>query len=267
MINFKSIFLFACSFSILIACSDKPDEKEPIKKKNTPSQVYQDDNEEFEEYITQIDDSATLNEGNSLYYTHSNGTSYEVTFKINNDDRILRMTEKYTLASTGSIMSSVFYYKDELLYATKEFFEEGVGEDAFFVERVSYYDKNSEPTLTKERTAPFEDYLDQSSFKLGNIHKCSDERAYRAITNQGEFMTTFKGFVENGPERYLMVGEDKKGGYESAILLQSRTPFLQYLFHNQDSNIGMKLDINFRTMRDPAGYEYQALLGAFEVIE
>lgn len=267
MTNFKSVFLLACSVPFLIACSEKPVEKELDKKKNTTSQDYQDDNEELDRYITQIDDSVTLNLGNSLFYSHSDKTSYELMFKVNDDDQILRMTEKYTVTENGSIMSNIFYYKDKRTYASKEYFEEGVGDDAYFVERVTYYDEDSKPILTKKRTAPYENYLDQSSFKLTTTQSCSDEKAFRALTQQDEFETNFRGFVDEGAERYLMVGENKKGGYETAILIQKRTPFLRSLYQNQESKIGMKLQVTFRTMKDPAGYEYQALLGVAEVVE
>ncbi|MFT6923246.1 MAG: hypothetical protein ACJA1C_002256 [Crocinitomicaceae bacterium] len=267
MTNFKLVFLLACSFLFLIACSEKPVEKEPAKKKNTTTEAYQDDNEEFEKYISQIDDSTTLNIGNSLFYSHSDKTSYELAFKVNDDDQILRMTEKYTVTEGGSIMSNVFYYKDKRTYASKEYFEEGVGDEAHFVERVTYYDENSKPILTKKRTAPYEDYLDQSSFTLATTQSCSDERAFRALTQQDEFETNFRGFVDEGAERYIMVGENKQGGYETALLLQKRTPFLSSLYQNQESKIGMKLQVTFRTMKDPAGYEYQALLDAAEVVE
>ena len=267
MTNLKSVFLIACSFPFLIACSEKPNEKDPVKKQDTTSEIYQDDNEEFEAYITQIDDSATLNEGNSLYYSHSNKTSFEVTFKLNDENEILRMTEKYTVNESGSIMSNIFYYKDKTMYSSKEYFEEGLGDDAYFVERVTYYDKKSEPTLTKRRTAPFEDYLDQSSFEIAATQACSDEKALRAITQQGEFETNFRGFVEEGAELYLMVGENKESGYETAILVQRRTPFLMSLKQNQESNMGMKLQVSFQTMKDSGGYEFQALLGAIEDVE
>jgi hypothetical protein len=267
MTNFKLVFLLACSFLFLIACSEKPVEKEPVKKKNTTTETYQDDNEEFEKYIAQINDSVTLNIGNSLFYSHSDKTSYQLTFKVNDDDQILRMTEKYTVTKGGSIMTNVFYYKDKRTYASKEYFEEGVGDAAHFVERVTYYDENSEPILTKKRTAPYEDYLDQSSFALATTQNCSDERAFRALTRQNEFETNFRGFVDEGAERYIMVGENKVGGYETALLLQKRTPFLRSLYQNQESKIGMKLQVTFQTMKDPAGYEYQALLDAAEVVE
>ena len=267
MTTFKSVFLIACSVLFLIACSQRAAETESIKKKNMTSESYHNDNEEFDNYIAQIDDSATLNLGNSLFYSHSDRTSYELTFKVNDKDQILRMTEKYTTTETGSIMSNIFYYKDKRTYASKEYFEEGVGKDAYFVERVTYYDENSEPILTKKRTAPYENYLDQSSFKLTTTQSCSDEKAFRALTQHDEFETNFRGFVDEGAERYLMVGENNKGGYETAILIQKRTPFLRSLYQNQESKIGMKLQVTFRTMKDPAGYEYQALLGVAEVIE
>ena len=64
-----------------------------------------------------------------------------------------------------------------------------------------------------------------------------------------------------------MVGENKEGGFETALLIQERTQFLLDLYMNQDENMGMKLKVNFETKNEASGYTYQALIYAVEVIE
>lgn len=267
MIKFRFVFIAACTSLLLISCLDKTQETDApsdTKKKEDPAYQYKDDSEEVEAYAKQIDDSTLLNEGNSLYYSRPDGQSLEVEFKSSLKNEILKIVEEYTKTSGGSILSNHFYYKNGKLYLSKEYFDKGFGETAYFVERVSYYDEKEEPIVTKERTARFEEALGEETFKLAEKSKCSDERAKRALSQKGEFETNFTGFVEDGPLRYLMVGENKENGYETAILVQYRTLFIQTLFQNQKAMIGTKLIVNFETIRESTGFSFQSLIDVRE---
>lgn len=270
MTNLKFTFLLACSFSLLMGCSSSndPESSKPVKKETkNPLAEYKKEVEEAEKYIAYIDSSETLTEGNSLYYTNGEGQSYEVTFKINDTNQLVRITERYAETRGGSIESSIFYYRGGTLYASKEYIEKGTGTEAYFVERVSYYDNEVEPIVTKMRSAPFEEALEQEVFKIDSKHKCSDAKALRALYQQDEFETNFRGFVDEGQMRYLLVGENKEGGYETALLVQYRTPFIQSLYKNANRMMGTKLEVNFKTMYDVAGYSFQSLIQAREVVE
>lgn len=271
MTNFRIIIIAACSSLVLMSCLNKTQETDstvtPDKQQDTAGNApgeYAKDSEEVEAYVMAVEDSARLNEGNSLYYSKSDGQACEVIFKVDENNEVLKLTEQYTTVGGGSINSNHFYYKDGLLYVSKELFQQGTGDDATFAERVSYYEENGEPIVSKQRVAPFEEALEEERFVLIANYKCSDEKAKRALSQEGEFETNFRGFVDDGHLRYLMVGENKEDGFETAILIQQRTAYINYLYANQKLMMGTKLIVNFETINESSGFSFQSLISVVE---
>jgi len=267
MKNLKFLFLIACSVSVLSACSNTSEEEKPAEEQKDPTEKFESESEEYESYISSIDENDSLSTGNTLYYSKDNGESYEVEFVLNDSSEIMRMTESFTLPGSGTILSNVFYYRGEGLYATKEYFEKGTGEASYFVERVSYYNTKGEPVVTKVRTAPFEDHLDQGAFKISDKHALSDERPGRALRQEGEFATYFKEVISQDGLKYIIVGEKANDGFYSSLLVNYRTPYTMSLIHNESSMKGTHLRVNFETLREASGYSYQSLIFASEWVE
>jgi hypothetical protein len=207
--------------------------------------------EEFEAYISLIDLDDSLGIGNSLFYMKGENESIEVVIYFNDSSEVVKLVEKTSLPQSSSVQSNVFYLKHGKKYATKQYIEKAEGDSLFFVEQRSYYDKDEKPIATKERTAMYEEMLDMESFKTIDPIDCSIDRALRCVNQKEEFATTFQGFValENG-YLFLIVGEDNKEGYSSAMIVQRFTPTITELRANEIEMLGTPLVVDFRTIED-----------------
>jgi hypothetical protein len=112
------------------------------------------------------------------------------------------------------------------------------------------------------RTAYYEDELDYESFKLVEKHDCNIKRATDVINQTGEFVTTFRGFVQEEPYLYLIVGENDKNGYSSSLVVQMMTSTIKKLQTNELAMIGKPLTVDFQTLGDEQGFVYQILISA-----
>lgn len=214
----------------------------------------------FEDMVASIDMNDTLSTGNSLFYSKGNGASIEVKIFVNEKGETVKMIESYVDAGSTSICSNTFYFKKGERIASVEKREEGVGEDTYFVERVSYYDKKDKPFISKERKAEYEEELDYESFTSIENYDCSLERALDVLNQSGPFATTFQGFVMEEPFTYLIVGENNIDGYSSSLVVQDIDRTIQVLSENQSDMLGKALIIEFETVGSAEGYEYQILL-------
>lgn len=260
MKKLNSLFLFVATVSILASCNDSTEEPKPEQPKKSTNYSYDDNGDEVEAYIAAIDENDSLLSGSSLDYTRSDGYSMNVEFVVDDSSEIVRLVESFTTSNSGSIQSKVFYYKEGLKYATKEYFEVGTGDAAKFVERVSYYDEKEQPVVTKQRTAPFEDMLEQKVFNIIEKYDCKDDKAFRALNQKGEFETNFKGFIAEGPLNYMIVGENRPDGYVSSLLVQYYTPLVDYLIDNEKKMMDQKLEVDFEKVREGTGFTFQSLL-------
>lgn len=249
------VHLLAVLF-IFNACSD------PIQEDINHSQPGSDKNlvdERAEAYVEKID-NAELSQGNSLYYTREDGASVEVFVYFDDANKVIKTEEKYTVKKEGSICTNLFYYKDNHLYVSKEFFEEGEGDASVFVERVSYYDKKGKAKATKSRKAPFEDQLYNSMFVVDKTKACSDDRAVQVLNQIGEYETNFQFFVNDEHLLYLVVGENKEDGYRSSLVVQQKGPVIQQLLANEKGNVGKPLKVDFVRTIGEFGFVFQALM-------
>lgn len=262
MIRYVNL-LVVTAIALLFAtsCSTSNDEKNNV---DTKPNVVAKANVEGEAYLEYLDLNDSLYKMNSLYYSRSVNDKMEwaqVIMSIDDSNTMQKMVEQFSPMGSNTVFSNHFYFKDGYKYATKQFFAESVGDSSYFVELLSYYDKNEKVLATKRRTAHYEDLLTQEQYMVADTKECSPERAFRIINQEGEFATTFQGFVE-GPQgySYLVVGEDKKDGFSTALVVQRSSPLLTELRNSEKAMLGLPLVINFETITD-AGGSQQILLG------
>ena len=213
----------------------------------------------YEQYVYDIDGKEMMM-GNSLYYTRDDGATVEVDIYVNDSNQVVKTAEYYTKQAGGSICTNLYYYKGDKKYVTKAYYEEGLGENAIFIEEVTYYDEAGNPLQTQMRKASFEDQLINEQFKTITAKDHSDARAVQVLNQQGEFATDFQFFVNDEHLLYLVVGENKDGGYRSSLVVQRKGPVIQKLLANESSMVGTPLKVDFETMKGDMGFEFQALL-------
>lgn len=251
----KSLIIITLTVFFVASCASSNNEKsDPDAKQDVVARA----NVEGEEYLNYLDNNDSLNTANSLYYSKTiNGEVEwtEVIMTLDDSSRILKMVERIALPGKEAVYSNHFYYKDGAKYATKQFFEESVGDSSYFVELMSYYDKNGKVKATKRRTAIYEDLLDQEQYMVTQNKNCDDARAFRMINQQGEFQTTFQGFVDMDGFKFLVVGENKKDGFVSALIVQQMTPLVIELRNKTKEMIGTPLVVNFQTVHEGGGSE------------
>lgn len=243
-------FLF---FFIFTSCNSENDPS-PIETEDPIEAIPSDD--KLEAYLMEIDLNEQLEQANSLYYTKSSDSGEEMTqveIYLTESKEVVKIIEKMVKPGTNSIVSNVFYYKDEKKCASKQFFEESISDSSYFVEVLSYYDADDNVILSKRRTAMFEDYLDQEAYAVIKNSNCSDQRAFDAVNQEGEFETTFQGFISFGQFTYLIVGENKKIGFASSLVVQRETLLIKELRSKEKEMIGTPLEVEFGTAMDDGG--------------
>ena len=82
----------------------------------------------------------------------------------------------------------------------------------------------------------------------------------QVLNQEGEFATTFQGFISEEPYLYLIVGEDEPTGYTSSLVVQYVDQTIQKLQMNEKEMIGKGIQVGFETLSGTQGYEYQILL-------
>lgn len=246
----KLLILFL--ITSLIACENAENQPES-KDQSVANSSFND----ADSYVADIE-AAELKIAQSLSYGKEDGSSMEVLLFANDSNEVVKLVEYRAKSSGASVESTLFYYKDNLKFITKEYYDVTKGDVTGFVERVTYYE-NGKPKIAKQRKASFEELLDNEQFNIVTAKDCSDERAYRALKQEGEFETTFQGFVQSEDLLYLLVGPNTPDGYVSSLVVQLTTPVIQKLLNNEKSMIGKKLQISFETMTGNNNFEFQVL--------
>ena len=213
-----------------------------------------------EKYAAEVDADTTLKRGNSLYYSREDGATMEVFIHVNEKEEPVKLEEIYSNSGSVSLCSNVFYFKNGKKYISIELFEEGDEVSGHFTERVSYYDVKEAPIKTLVRKAEFEDQLEFEQYVSEKNYDCSAERAWMVLNQEGAFATTFQGFISEEPYLYLIVGENKKTGYTSSLVVQYIDQTIQKLQAYEADMIGKGIQVEFETLNGSQGYEYQILL-------
>lgn len=207
-------------------------------------------NTDYEEYINAIDFNDSLGIANSLSYANQEGESVEVELFLNDSNEIVKMRELIVHPNSSSILSNVFYLKEGKKFASKEYREVVDGDSIYFAEYRSYYDTAENVIATKYRTAMFEEKLEEEPFVFVEKRDLSMDRAMRVVEQKGEFETTFQGFVKMGGFLFLVVGENKKDGFASSLIVQQYTPLINKLKNNESQMLGTPLVVEFARVND-----------------
>ena len=215
---------------------------------------------ERENYINKIDSDTTLVDGNSLFYSKDDGATMEVFVRDNKQKEHLKIQEIYSNSGSISICSNTFYFKNGKKYISIELFEEGDEVTGNFIERISYYDQKERPIQTIQRKAKFEEQLELEKYIMVNKIDCSTKRAFMALNQEGEFATTFQGFISEGLELYLIVGDNEQNSFSSSLLVQYEDKNIKKLQVYEKEMIGKAIQVEFETLSGSQGYEYQILL-------
>jgi hypothetical protein len=210
------------------------------------------------QYTFYVDADTSLRKGNSLYYSREDGATMEVFISVDAEGETLKIKELYSNAGSSSLCSNTFYFKNGRKYVSIELFEEGNEVTGSFTERISYYDEKEIPIQTVERKAEYEDQLEFEQFAVVKKYNCSTERALMVLNQEGEFATTFQGFISEGPYLYLVVGENEKIGFTSSLVVQYQDQTIQELKAYEKKMIGKGIQVEFETLSSQ-GYEYQIL--------
>jgi hypothetical protein len=57
----------------------------------------------------------------------------------------------------------------------------------------------------------------------------------------------------------LIVGENKKDGYASSLVVQFKSPVIMELEAKESAMIGTPLEVDFQTAKGDMGFDFQAL--------
>ncbi len=255
----KIIFLFSI-LALTVSCGGSNDSNNETV--TTPEQISKQEKQEteIEKRIADTDLQDKLDVMNSLYFTKEDGSSLEVKDFLDKSGNILKVEEKYVDKEKDSYGTNLFYIRNGKKYASKERFEEKDGKNAFFVERVTFYDDKEQVATTKIRKADFEENLDAVPLEITKSVDCSIKRAMDALNQEGDFETRFQGFVNSNNTNYIVVGPSGSDQYNSALMLQYNSTTTNNLMRNQEASIGKKLDLEFQKMVDDNGFEFQVLL-------
>ncbi len=255
----RTAFLFAGMLLIVSACGEQDPNAEDPNEGTVQEYVPNEKEVAYEEYISWVDNNDSLGVGNSLFYSKGDDKFTEVEFTVNDKQEMVKMVEYYTQESQ-TIAKNIFYLKDGRKFATKELFEQYDNGNLSFVERVSYYDEKEKPIITKQRVAPFEQDLEFESFTTAKKQDCSMARALSILNQEGEFNTTFQGFVKESGFIYLIVGGVGDDAYTSSLIVQYEDPTIKKLMIDEKEMIGTPLIVDFQVVEDAGeGFEYQIL--------
>ena len=257
-LTIKSLF-FLSTLIFLSACGGENSDGNGDNSQNQNGTYKSLDSEaDLDEYMVLTDQVADSTFIPSLRYSKENGQYIEVQTAVDKNNQISRLLEQYSEGEGQEFGTKLFYYQNGVKKASVKRFERHTAQNINFVEQVSYYDNDGKVTRSKERIASFESDLSQFDFKEIQPINHDDGRAMRVLEQKGEFTTTFQGFVDAGPQTYLIVGENKEDGFTSALALPAIDPSLQELRDNSKKMIGKKVFVKFAKRLDPSmGYEFQ----------
>jgi hypothetical protein len=253
----KITFLFLLAIA-LAACNDTAT-KDPEKTALASGKITSLPNE-----LLKID---TLNknkwtEGGTLNYSKLDGLVGEsVSLFINEKSEVEKYTQKFSMPGKGGVRH--FYAQKNKIYAIMELFEESSNPNkSYMVERYSKVE-NDKVVETIERIADFEDDLINKPFNKTEVKQVDIAYMKRIINQEGEFETTFQGFLENGASVYMLVGEPKPGkdAFTAALQVDPRDPFIQGIMADPPANMNRKMSVEFEDVRDAnSGFTVQFML-------
>jgi hypothetical protein len=263
------LVLIGIALFAITSCNTEAEVETESPETETSTPVEAKADVEAEEYLNYLDFNDSLPKANSLYYSREvDGQQewIEVIMTLDDSSRILKMEEQFLTAGSEAVFSNHFYFKDGYKYASKQFFLEEQGDSSYFVEILSFYDEDENVTATKRRTAEYETDLVMAQYMVAPKQDCSTDRAFDIVNQEGEFATTFQGFIDMQGFKYLIVGEDEQDGFSTALVVQKTTPLIMELRNNESELIGIPLRISYQTIIDATGSQ-QILMGVAREVD
>lgn len=252
-------FTFFTTLVLLTACNSSDNNTKESKEKTPLAPLAE--ASEYDSLMAMIDRNLPdLSRVESLIYYKEDGSSMAVTAHLDQNSLITKIEEDQLDGKTGIRTKSYFYSNGGVQFASRRTTIKGEGMDAYFSEEVSFYTPEGKVKESKERISDDENYIENEEFRKIKPVQHSNENAYKVLKQQGQYVTTFQGFVENGPYHFLVVGEDVPAdGYYSSISIQEDSPTLRYLRAEGKKALGKELDVQFERYTDEMGYIVQIL--------
>jgi hypothetical protein len=254
MKNFHFIPVLISAMIVLLGCDDSSVKSEKLNLKNLKSP------DNLEDKMAAIENNPNWKVMNSLAYNNNAGSTEEVIAYLDDNDGAVKLEERYSDVTTGNYGTRWFYVSDQKTFASREVFLNHSVTHPTFIERISFYDKQQQPVFTRERSAATEIELENKQFRTIEPISISIKRAIQVINQQGEFATTFQGFLESGGVRYILVGENEDDGFASSLVVQYENEDIKKLKLNERGLIGTPLQISHQTMVDENGLKFQILV-------
>jgi hypothetical protein len=214
---------------------------------------------EIDAKVEAIDANEQLKKLNSLSFTNNAKSSAEAIAYLDDNDREVKIIEKFNSTETGNYGSKTFYIENGAVFCAKEvYFDKQISVPSF-VERISYYGKKQQVLVTIERFAAYEEDLDQTEFNVTAKKRISVDRALSILNHSGEFETTFQGFLTHNNMDFILVGKNTADGFTSALSIQSQNATVLYLQKNERKMVGTLLDVSHSFILDGSGMTFQVL--------
>lgn len=252
--NYRVLFTILTLLVCITSCGDRQNKTETthLKKPKNANDI--------EAQMATIENNPNWKVMNSLAYNNNAGSTEEVVAYLNERDEAVKLEERFSDVSTGNYGKRIFYVANQNTFATKEIYFDNELKIPTFIERITFYGKSQQPVYTTERRAATEAELENAAFKQKAPKGISIERAMEVINQQGEFTTTFQGFVQSGGLTYILVGENSKDGFASSLAVQYENEDIKKLRQNERGMIGTPLQISHQTMVDEKGLKFQILV-------
>lgn len=256
------VILLSALILALFSCNSesKQDKPEPAAEKQAIASLKNE--KEMDQRAADID-TLLSREGTAVstldYGKPDKGESYQAQAYTDAKGILVKVVEYFNDGNGKDSGMRTFYLNDGKPFCTLE--EASAMQGNSFFNRISYYTPAGEVSMTKERRGSYEEEVAQMNYRPAALSKLSMDRAMRALNQQGEFATTFQGFVFQDAITYLVVGENKPDGYTSAIKCDFRDNLINTLSANEKKYIGKPLKVNFQEYIDQDGLKTQLYLG------
>lgn len=248
----RILFLFSLLFT-LGACSDtdKAAEKKITKVQNE---------DKYDAEITAIENEINKSSqvASSMRYTKDDA-SIVVLAHLNKAGEIIKIEEEYNEGNGKNSGVNAFYYRKDEIFATREYYTDASGAEPCFKDRITFYEKGK-PVQSKEKKVVYEEELEGVEYHIVEPKGIKVDRAKNVLDQKGDFETTFQGFVDVAPLKYLIVGSKNSNGYTTALRVDYEDEFIKTLLANPKKYLNQKVAVEFQGVVDETGFAYQTYL-------
>lgn len=253
------LFPFLALFALVVACTDSPNTVEETEQQEQLTAVVE--ASEFDDLMYKIDQELSdFSRVESLIYHREDGASVSVVAYLDQNNLITKIEEERVGGANGLNAKIHYYSNGGVMFATKKMSEKVKDNTAYFSEEISFYSADGKPTQSKERVSDYEEYINSEDYRVIEPIAHDNSNALKVLKQEGEYATTFQGFVESGPYHFLIVGENvPENGYTASLSIQEDSPTLRYLKKEGIKALGQELRVQFETLVDGQGYIMQIL--------